>query len=271
MTRQLASVFQRWIALIALLVVWEIGARLADTVYLPPPSEIARIGYQLWFTGPASQLFLTDTWFADILPSLGRVIGGWAIAAVLGIGLGTALGRSRIAVDYVGPLFGFIRVIPPVTLIPVFLVLFGLYNEMKLATIVFGTVWPVLMNTIDGVRSVDPLQADTARAFRTARHRWITLVVLPAALPKIFAGLRLSLSIALLLMVVSELVGRTSGLGYQLIYAQRQFDFTIMWAWIVMLGVLGYALNSMLLAVERRALAWQPSRHTQRALATTGG
>lgn len=271
MTRQLTSVLQRWIALIGLLVIWQVGAGLANTVYLPPPTEIAKTGYQLWFTGPASQLFLTTTWFDDILPSLARCLGGWAIAAVIGVTLGTLLGRSRTAMDYVGPLFSFIRVIPPVTLIPVFLVLFGLYNEMKLATIVFGTIWPVLMNTVDGVRSVDPLQADTARAFRTARHRWITMVVLPAALPKIFAGLRLSLSIALLLMVVSELVGRTSGLGYQLIYAQRQFDFTIMWAWIVMLGVLGYALNSLLLAVERRALAWQPSRHTERALAKTGG
>ncbi|HEU5471684.1 MAG TPA: ABC transporter permease [Actinophytocola sp.] len=270
MTRGLTSVLHRWVALVGLLLVWQFGAWAADTPFFPPPTEIAQAGWQLLFTGPPTQLYLTNTWFDDILPSLARALGGWALAAVIGIAVGTALGRSRTGMDYVGPLFGFIRAIPPVTLIPIFLVLFGLYTEMKLATILAGTVWPVLMNTVDGVRSVDPLQAETARAFRTPRHRWITMVVLPAALPKIFAGLRLSLSIALLLMVVSELVGRTSGLGYQLIYAQRQFDFTIMWAWIVILGILGFVLNSLLLVVERRVLAWQPSRHTERALQTGG-
>jgi ABC-type nitrate/sulfonate/bicarbonate transport system permease component len=270
MNRQVASMVQRWVALICLVVVWEFAARSAGTVYFPPPTKIAETGAELWFSGPPRDLFLTQTWFDDILPSLARALGGWAIAAVIGIALGTALGRSRTGMDYVGPLFGFMRAIPPVTLIPVFLVLFGIYNEMKLATIVFGTMWPVLMNTVDGVRSVDPLQAETARSFRTPRHRWIFAVVLPAAMPKIFAGLRLSLSIALLLMVVSELVGRSSGLGYQLIFAQRQFDFAIMWAWIVFLGFLGYGLNSLLLIVERRVLAWQPSRHTERAMQVGG-
>jgi ABC-type nitrate/sulfonate/bicarbonate transport system permease component len=84
--------------------------------------------------------------------------------------------------------------------------------------------------------------------------------VLPAALPKIFAGLRLSLSIAVILMVISEMVGVTNGIGYQLIYAQSQFDITILWAWMVLLGILGYGLNLALLAVERRALRWQPTR-----------
>jgi ABC-type nitrate/sulfonate/bicarbonate transport system permease component len=268
--RRLTGVLQRWVALVCLLGVWELAARSAGNVYLPPPSKIAEQGVELWFSGPARNLFLTQTWFNDILPSLSRVLGGWLIAAAIGITVGTAIGRSRTGMDYVGPLFAFMRAIPPVMLVPVFIVVFGLYTEMKLATIVFGAVWPILLNTVDGVRSVDPLQADTARSFRTPRHRWILLVVLPAALPTIFAGLRLSLSISLLLMVVSELVGRTSGIGYQLIYAQRQFDFTIMWAWIVLLGILGYVLNALLLVVERRVLGWQPSRHTERSLAVGG-
>jgi ABC-type nitrate/sulfonate/bicarbonate transport system permease component len=268
--RQLASVLQRWIALICLVVVWEVAVRLAVGKALQPPTKIAEAGWRPWFSGPPEHLFLTDTWFDNILPSLARAVGGWAIAAVIGISLGTALGRSRTGMDYVGPLFAFMRTIPPVVIIPVFLVLFGLYTEMRLATIIFGTVWPILLNTVDGVRSVDPLQADTARSFSIARHRWITGVVLPAALPKIFAGLRLSLSIAVLLMVVSELVGRTNGLGYQLIFAQRSFDMADMWAWIVLLGILGYLLNSVFLAVERRVLDWQPSRHTQTA-AQAGG
>lgn len=262
MNSRVIWVVQRWIALVVLLGAWEAAARAAGDVYFPPPTVIVAQGIDLWFSGPASRLFLAETVFDDIMPSLARVIGGWLIAAVVGIALGTALGRSRTGMDYVGPIFAFMRAIPPPTLIPVFIVLFGIYNSMKLATIVFGAVWPILLNTVDGVRSVDPVQTETARSFRTSRYRWITMVVLPAALPKIFAGLRLSLSIAVLLMVVSELVGRTSGLGYQLIFAQRQFDFTIMWAWIVLLGILGWGLNALLLVVERRVLDWQPSRHT---------
>lgn len=266
MNKRLMWIVQRWIVLVVLITIWELAARSAGNVWFPPPTKIVDQGIELWFSGPDS----SSAWLDDILPSLARALGGWLIAAAIGIALGTALGRSRTGMDYVGPLFAFMRSIPPVTLVPVFVVLFGIYTEMKLTTIIFGAIWPVLMNTVDGVRSVDPLQADTARSFRTPRYRWIGSVVLPAALPKIFAGLRVSLSIAVLLMVVSELVGKTSGIGYRLVFAQRQFDFTIMWAWIVLLGILGYGLNALLLVVERHMLRWQPSRHTQRRLQAGG-
>lgn len=267
---RLIGAAQRWVALIVLIVAWEIAARAAGDVYFPPPTTIFKAGKELWLTGPASQLWLSDVMFQQVAPSLARVLGGWLIAAAIGITLGTMLGRSKTGMDYVGPLFAFMRAIPSPTVIPVFIGLFGIYTEMKLATIVFGAVWPILLNTVDGVRSVDPLQAETARSFRTPRHRWIASVVLPAAMPKIFAGLRLSLSIAVLLMVISELVGRSSGLGYQLMFAQRQFDFANMWAWIVLLGILGYVFNAALLVVERRVLAWQPTRHTDRRVQVGG-
>lgn len=254
---------RNWALFLALVLVWELVTRLADDIFFPPPSSILATGAQIWLTGPASQLFLTDTVYYDILPSVGRVLGGWSISAVLGIGLGLALGRSRTGMDYLGPLFAFARAIPPPTLIPVFLVLFGIGTSMQLATIVFASVWPILLNTVDGVRSLDRIQHETARSLRTPRHFWIAMIVLPAALPKIFAGLRLSLSIAVILMVVSELVGAVNGIGYELVFAQRQFDFPLMWAWIVLLGILGYGLNSLLLVVERRALRWQPGRGSQ--------
>jgi ABC-type nitrate/sulfonate/bicarbonate transport system permease component len=266
MNRRVLWLVQRWLVLIVLVGVWEWAARSAANVWFPPPTKIVQQGVELWFTGPDA----SSAWLDDILPSLARTIGGWLLAAVIGVVIGTVIGRSRTGMDYVGWLFAFMRAIPPVTLVPVFIVLFGLYTEMKLAVIVFGAVWPILMNTVDGVRSVDQVQTDTARSFRTPRYRWIGGVVLPAALPKIFAGLRVSLSIAVLLMVVSELVGKTSGIGYRLVFAQRQFDFTIMWAWIVLLGILGYGLNALLLVVERYALRWQPSRHTQRRLQAGG-
>ncbi|RZQ65337.1 ABC transporter permease [Amycolatopsis suaedae] len=265
--RFLRGFASRWLLFAVIVVLWEIATRLAQSVYFPPPTEIVATAAELWFTGPASQLFLTDTVYGDILPSLARVLGGWALAVIVGVALGTALGRSATGMDYVGALFAFFRSVPPPTLIPVFLVLFGATTTMQVVTIVFGALWPIVLNTVDGVRSVGSLQQETARSFRTPRHYWIGMVVLPAALPKIFAGLRLALSIALILMVVSELVGAINGVGYQLIFAQRQFEFPNMWAWIALLGVLGYGLNALLLRVEKRVLRWQPARNTQQATA----
>lgn len=248
---------RRWSLFLVAVVLWELAARLGQSPFFPPPTTILGSAADVWFSGPATRLFLGESVFTDVLPSLGRVFGGWAIAVVVGVGLGTALGRSRTGMDYVGPLFAFMRAVPPPTLIPVFLVLFSIGTPMKLATIIFGSVWPILLNTVDGVRSVSTTQHETARSFRTPRPYWIAMVVLPAALPKIFAGLRLSLSLALILMVVSEMVGATDGIGYELIFAQQRFDFEAMWAWIVLLGALGYGLNALLLMVERRMLGWQ--------------
>jgi ABC-type nitrate/sulfonate/bicarbonate transport system permease component len=251
--------------LVPALVAWEVATRLAGSAFFPPPGEIAAAGARLWFSGPVGQAFLADTVYEDVLPSVVRVLTGWLIAVALGVTAGIALGRSRLALDYVGPQLAFARAVPPPTLIPVFLVLFGIGTTMQIATIAFGALWPVLLNAADGARSLDSVQEDTARSLRTPLAHRIMMVVLPAALPKIFAGLRLSLSIAVLLMVVSELVGAANGIGYELIFAQRQFDFPVMWAWIALLGLLGYGFNTLLLAVERRVLRWQPSRAREAA------
>ncbi|WP_216210104.1 ABC transporter permease [Amycolatopsis aidingensis] len=268
--RYVLGFLRRWSLFIGAVVLWEVGTRAAGSPFFPPPTAILASAGEQWFSGPAYRLFLGEYVFEDILPSLSRVLGGWAIAVVLGVGLGTALGRSRTGMDYVGPLFGFIRAIPPPTLIPVFLLLFGLGTGMQLITIVFGALWPILLNTVDGVRSVDRTKQETARSFGTPRHYWIAGVVLPAALPKIFAGLRLSLSIALILMVISEMVGAPHGIGAQLIFAKQHFEFPAMWAWIVLLGALGYGLNALLLVVERQVLSWQPSRGAEQTQ-TRGG
>lgn len=241
----------RWVVLVVAVAAWQVAAGAADNVYFPTPWQIAHHGFRLWFTG--------DTLSEDILPSLARVLGGWAIAAVLGVALGTALGRTRTGMHYVGALFAFFRAMPSPALLPVFIVLAGLDNDMKLALIAFGCVWPVLLNTVDGARSVDQVKTDTARSYRIPRVQWVTMVVLPTALPKIFAGLRLSLAIAVILMVVSEMVGDTTGIGYRLRFAQTQFAFLDMWSWITLLGIIGYGLNTALLAVERQALHWNPN------------
>lgn len=251
---------QRWAVFAGLVVVWELLTRYADDTFFPPPSQIVESAYELWFSGPAGDLFLTDAVFEHMLPSIGRLLAGWGIAAVLGIALGIALGRSATATEYVGPLLTFMRSIPPPLLVPVFLLVFSVGTRMQLATIVFGVLWPILLNTVDGARSVDATKFETSAVFRIPKPQWILGVVLPSAAPKIFAGLRVSLSLSLVLMVVSELVGTDNGIGSQLLVAQREFDFPDMWAGIILLGVLGYALNTVLLAFERKALAWQPKQ-----------
>jgi ABC-type nitrate/sulfonate/bicarbonate transport system permease component len=251
---------QRWAVFVGLVVVWELLTWLADDTFFPRPSEIAVAAQDLWFSGPPGDLFLSDTVFEHVLPSLGRLLSGWAIAAVIGISLGVALGRSATAMQYAGPLLTFMRSIPPPTLVPVFMLVFSIGTQMQLATIVFGVLWPILLNSVDGARSVDATKFETSAVFRIPKPQWILGVVLPSAAPKIFAGLRVSLSLSLVLMVVSELVGTDNGIGSQLLLAQREFDFPDMWAGIVLLGVLGYALNTVLLFFERQALAWQPKQ-----------
>ncbi|MEV0617899.1 ABC transporter permease [Nonomuraea sp. NPDC050404] len=244
------------------LVVWELIARaLADTDFPPPTTIVARM-YELWFSGPAGQVFLTEDAIENILPSLGRMFGGWILAALIGIVAGMLLGRSRTATDYVDPLIEFGRSIPPPLLLPVFLVLqAGLATQYaglitQLATIVFGVVWPVLLNTIEGARAVDRTYTETATVFNLSRLQRLRVVVLPASSPKIFAGLRLSLSLALILMVLTEVIGGSDGIGYQLLQAQRSFDGAGVWAAIALLGILGYLVNSLFVLAERRVLVW---------------
>ncbi len=254
--RLVTGFLQRWTVFILCVVVWQIVTGIVRDTYFPTPVTIVETMYRLWFSGPIQQLFLTDLAVRNILPSLGRLFVGWAVGGAIGIVIGMALGRSRTGLDYVGPLISFGRALPAPMLLPVFLVLFKLGTPVQLATIVFGVVWPVLLNTIHGAQSIDQLQVDTARAFRISRLRWIFGIVLPAALPKIFSGLRISLALSLVLMVISELVGATNGIGYQFQVAIHSFDLTITWAWIVLLGIVGNLLNWIFVTVERRVLAW---------------
>jgi ABC-type nitrate/sulfonate/bicarbonate transport system permease component len=236
--------------------VWEILTRSLDQVYFPPPSTIVSAMREAWLSGPAGHLFLNGQATTGLSSSLDRLLFGWACAAVFGVAAGVALGRSPKASEFVDPVLQLGRAVPPPTLIPLFIVIFHLGTSMEIATIMFGAVWPILLNAMDGARSVDRLQIDMAAVFRVAGVRRLTQVILPAAAPKIFAGLRTSVSLALILMVMAELLGSGNGIGTQLVQAQREFDIPQMWGGIVILGILGYVLNALFHAVERKCLGW---------------
>lgn len=242
----------RWTVFGAAVATWQLLASVAvpedERVFFPPPSVIAPRMYALWVSGPAAT--------TDIVPSVERVLAGWLLAAVAGVGLGLVLGRRPGLLAYADAPIQFFRAVPPPILIPVFIVLFKLGPAMRVAVIVSGVVWPILLNTIDGARTVEPLRLDVARVFALRPAQRFRGIILPAAGPKIFAGLRVSLSMAIVLMVISEMVGGTDGIGYRLYVSKDSFQLADMWACIVLLGLLGYALNALLLAVERRVLAW---------------
>lgn len=246
----------RWGALLALGVVWEIAARLAESLFFPPISAIIRRFVELWFSGPATSLFLTETVGSQVVPSLSRMLGGWSLAVVLGVLLGVAIGRSKTVGDYVEPIVHFVRAIPPPALIPIFLILLGFGSEMRISLIVFTVIWPVVLNTIDGVRSVEQLHLDTGRVFEFDKRKVFFGVILPSAAPKIFAGMRVSLSVALIIMVISEMVGLPDGIGNVILGAQRTYQMEDMWAGILLLGILGYVLNAILALVESRVTSW---------------
>jgi ABC-type nitrate/sulfonate/bicarbonate transport system permease component len=244
------AVLLRVSVLVALIVAWQVVTTIVDDrVRWPTFSSVAGRLWELWFTDP-------EAWTGSLAPSLIRLLLGWGIAVVLGVAVGTLIGLSRRAREYIDPTIQFLRAIPPPVLLVLFIVLLGIGDAMKVAMIVFGVIWPIVINTADGVGSVEPLQRETGRAFRIRFVDQLVYIILPSAAPKIFAGLRVSLSIAVILMVISELYAATDGVGFELVQAQRSFRSLDVWATIVLLGIIGYSLNAILAAVEGYVLRW---------------
>jgi ABC-type nitrate/sulfonate/bicarbonate transport system permease component len=257
MMKRLEGFAARLILLAAAIGAWQLATRSGANPYFLPPSAIVSFMYRQWFDGPASHLWLTRDATGNVLPSVGRMLAGLAIASLAGIALGVAIGRARVLADLAEPLVHFGRAVPPPVAVPFFLFVFRSGAPMEIASIAFGVTWPVLVNTIDGARHVHPGQLETARAFRLGPVQTLARVVLPAAAPKIFAGLRLGLAVALVMMIVSEFEGITSGIGYEVSVAQTTLDMPVIWGAIVLLGLLGVILNVIFAVAERRALAWQ--------------
>ncbi len=251
---RVAQFFQRWGTFIAVIVIWQLVASGAhDLPYAPPPSTIAVAAWQ-----NASILL------AAIPVSLAKLAIGWGIAVVVGVGFGLLLGLLPRTADVVEPVGAFLRAIPPVLLIPVLVIWTHLGTALEITTIALGCAWPILVQTIDGVRSIEPTLLDTSRAYRTGRLRHMWTVVAPAAAPKIVTALRVSLGLAVILMVIAEIRGgATGGLGFQLGSASEQFEYSLTWAVFVLLGLFGYLLNQLLVFGDRRLLSWRHEAVTE--------
>ena len=150
----------------------------------------------------------------------------------------------------------FLRAIPPPVLVPIFILFAGIDNVMKVLVIISGCVWPVLLNTVEGVRATDEVLGDTCRSYRIGGWLRIRRFVLPAASPQIVTGARQALSLGIILMVVSELKAASAGIGYSIITFQRGFEIPEMWSGVLVLGVIGVVLSVIFRVVERWVLRW---------------
>jgi ABC-type nitrate/sulfonate/bicarbonate transport system permease component len=239
---------------IVLLAVWWFGSAGSTDFYRPPLRRIL--------------VAFRDTWFGrrivdDVLPSLARLAVGYSAAFVVGVALGTAIGLSPTLRALAEPVLEFLRAIPPPVLVPVLMLFAGIGNQMKVLVIISGCVWPVLLNTAEGVRAVDEVLKDTARSYGIRGVNRLRYTILPAASPQIFTGARQGLSIAIILMVISEMFAANEGIGFTVVQFQRGFQIPEMWSGVLLLGLIGVALALLFRLVERRVLAWY---HGQRQM-----
>jgi len=232
---------------LALLVLLFVVSSSSSNFYFPPLAKVLDRFDTLW---------LGQRFFGDVLPSLGRLIGGYVIACLVGIVIGVPIGMFRPLRRAAEPVLEFFRAIPPPALIPVLVMLAGFGDTMKVAVIVTGAIWPILLNTVEGVKSVDLVLDETCRIYQIRGASRLWNFVLPSASPQIVVGMRIGLSIGIILMVISEMFAATNGLGAAIIVFQRSFEIPEMWSGVMMLGLFGFSLSIAFGLFERRTLRW---------------
>lgn len=232
---------------VSVLVLWWVLSTGSESLYFPPLVTILDTLWADW-TGPGLM--------EHLVPSLGKFLAGFLIASLTGVTIGLLIGMSAILSALVEPIVQFLRSLPPPVLLPIGILVFGVGATMNVAIIAFGAVWPTLLNTIDGTRSVDFQVREMARSYRLTLSQRVLQVILPAAGPQIFAGLRTTLQISIILIVVSEMVASVNGIGYYLLNSQQTFAVAETWAGTLLLGIIGYVVNLIFLRLERRVLRW---------------
>jgi ABC-type nitrate/sulfonate/bicarbonate transport system permease component len=232
---------------VVLVALWWFGSANSTSYYFPPLSTVLT-----WF----GRLWLSTRFGQDVVPSLVRLVAGFVLSGIVGVALGVALGLTDALRRGAEPVLEFLRAIPPTVLVPVIAIFAGIGDSSKVLVIVSGCVWPVLLNTVEGVRAADEVMTDTCRSFGIRGAARLRHMVLPAAAPQIAAGLRQSLSIGLILMVIGEMFAATNGLGFSIVQFQRTFAIPQMWSGIILLGLIGFALSVLFTVVEKRVLGW---------------
>lgn len=233
-----------------LLVAWQLAAGGGNLGAVPVPTEVAKSLISIILDG-------------SVWAPLGVTLAAWAmsftIACVAGVVIGFFLGASRVVYRMTVFVLDFCRTIPTLALVPLIVLMFGTSIQSTVILASIGAVWAVLLQTIYGVRDVDPVARDTFRSYQIRRSDVLTRLVLPTAAPYIATGLRLAAAICLLLTLSVQIIIAAPGVGQQIVLTGLGGAVAKMYAYIVLSGVLGIAINAIFLSLERRALRWHPS------------
>ncbi|WP_066901712.1 ABC transporter permease [Mycolicibacterium houstonense] len=234
----------------AFLALWEVAPRigLVDKVFLPPFSEVVSAWFTLAGNGQLAE---------HVSASLSRALAGLAVAIAVSIPLGVAIAWYRPVAEFLNPILELFRNTAALALLPVFILILGIGETSKVALVIYAASFPILLNTISGVRTVDPLLIKSARSLGLSPIRLFQKVILPAAVPTIFTGLRMAAASSILVLIAAEMVGAKAGLGYLITAAQLNFQIPDMYAGIVTIALVGVIFNGILVAIEGRLSGWR--------------
>src|SRR5690349_25158531 len=248
--RGAGAVASRLVAVTALAVAWEVLPRLGvvNSIFLPPLSDVLVAWWHLVQSGELIE---------HAQASLGRSLAGFGLAVAAAIPLGLLIGWYKPVATVLTPLLELFRNTAALALLPVFVLILGLGETSKIAIICYACSWPILLNTVSGVRTVDPLLIKSARSLGLGPLRLFQKVVLPAAVPTIFTGIRLAGAYSILILIAAEMVGAKAGLGYLINYAQYNFAVPDMYAGIITISGIGLIVNQLLILTERHFSTWR--------------
>ena len=240
--------------LVALAALWEIAGRLSlvDSFYFPSVGRILTALGSSFAEGRLPRALLASLTTGGL---------GYGLAAVCGVAIGVLAGRHGSVYRLIEPLIELLRPLPSPAILPLAILLLGIGTSMKVFVVAWACFFPILVNTVDGVRAVPPALVETAQNLGLGHFRIVTSIVIPAAAPAIFTGLRVALSLMLILVVIAEMVAGSSGIGHLILESERSFRVADMYAYIGVLAVVGYLLNRAFLAVDDRLLFWHHRRH----------
>lgn len=238
-----------WALIIALLGLWELTTRIGWVVTpnLPPLSEVLRAWADLMIRGVGPQ---------SLAITLMRALAGYGLAIVVGIALGMAMGSWTVVDALFEPAVELLRPVPVTALVPLAILFVGIGHELKIILAFAGALFPILINTYAGTRSVSSTLRETAMTFRLTTVERISQIVLPAAAPSIFVGARLGLAIAFVITVVTEMIAGNTGMGYFILHSEEMMLMAELYAGVLTLALTGYAINFAFLCVERHLLFW---------------
>jgi NitT/TauT family transport system permease protein len=243
---------------IVLIAAWQLATGGKAYSLIPPPSTVVLTAWDYAFGGIRNDTY-SATFAANAIASIARVFSGFFVAMVVAIPLGLLLGRNQLARSIIDPTLQFLRPIPVTAWLPLTMILFGLGPPATIALIALGTFFPMLLNTVDGVRLVEPRLIEAAEMLGTPQHAIFSRVILPAASPQIFTGIRIGLGLAWVLLVVGEMTGVPTGLGANIMDARQLSRTDLVISGMVYIGILGFLSDRIVMLIGRRALWWNPS------------